>query len=137
MKAPTRGCVVILRGVDTETIPKGADRMAKRFNDSEIMTALLSAGSVRAAARELGCGRNTIQRRLDDPAFRTAFNAARDDMVHGLAGALTSAAERGAAVLIQIMETSNDERLRISAADKLLTHAAAFGKLSRAVKDDW
>ncbi len=111
--------------------------MAKRFTDEEILTALLNEGSMRAAARRLQCSRDTIKRRLDNPSFARELEKARQELTHGLAGILQSSSEKAVSVLLSVMETSEDERLRITAADKLLTHAAAFGKLSKAVNNDW
>jgi len=111
--------------------------MAKRFSDGEIIAALLDTGSMRAASERLGCSRDTIKRRLGNPTFAAELEAARQELTHGLSDVLNRSSERAVSTLMKIMTTSDDERLRISAADKLLTHAAAFGKLSKAVRDDW
>ena len=94
------------------------------------MTALIEQGSVRAAARALGCNRETVRKRLDDPIFSQALKAARAGMIGNIADELKAASLKAIETLTAALDDSEDSRAAIRAANAILEHAAKFSKLS-------
>ena len=97
------------------------------MNNEQIMAALIACGSVRAAAKAVGCSETTIRARLNDPDFRkeyeTAKGAVLTEACDSLAARLTHAVE----VLVDVLDnTENAATVRVSAADSLLRHGLRY-----------
>jgi hypothetical protein len=65
----------------------GTDPESSRF-DEAILAALLTGCTHEQAAREAGCSRRTVERRLADPAFRARLAEAREQLFNEGVGGL-------------------------------------------------
>lgn len=107
--------------------------MGKRASipDEQVLTALLSFGSVRKASEQLGCSRDTIYRRLQREDFKSRYTALQGAIVAGacsdIISALTDAIETLHAIVVS--DTANDNS-RISASDSLLRHGIRYLEVS-------
>lgn len=108
-----------------------------KYSDETIMQALIEQGTVRGAARAIGCNRETVQRRLDDPTFAKALYQARVDTVTALADKLKTASFKALDVLMKHLNNVEDISAAIKCADVILKHAETFAKLSKSYTDDW
>lgn len=108
-----------------------------KVSDAQIIEAYADTGSLRGAARLLGCSRATITKRLRDKKELAADIYERQkEHVYEQTARLDSAAEKALGVLVELMN-SEDERVRLRAADMILSRAEAFERLSKALRDDW
>ncbi len=100
--------------------------MAKRNND-EILAALLSGGSIRSAAKIVGCSESTIRKRLNEPEFRSRYEEAKANI---LSEALDNLSARLTDAVTTIAEVMADEgtpaSVRVSAADAVLRHGLKY-----------
>ena len=107
--------------------------MGKRASipDEQVLTALLSFGSVRKASEQLGCSRDTIYRRLQREDFKQRYKALQGAIVDGacadIISALTDAIEALHAIVVS--DTANDNA-KISASDSLLRHGIRYLEVS-------
>ena len=99
----------------------------ERINDERILAALLTAGSVRAAAKSASVSEGTIRNRLSDPDFRAEFDKLRGELLQEAAQGLTAKLESATATMTEIMEDGqNPASVRVSAADAVLRHALRY-----------
>src|SRR5262245_10731246 len=83
--------------------------------------ALAAGGSVPAAAAHAACGERTAYRRLQDPTFKAAVEAARSDLVQQAVGRL-SALGPIAAEALQALLKNESPRVKLGAAKVTLDH---------------
>ena len=99
--------------------------------DEQVLTTLLSYGSVRKASEMLGCSRDTIYRRLQREDFKQRYKALQGAIVAGacadIISALTHAIEALHAIVVS--DTANDNA-KISASDSLLRHGIRYLEVS-------
>lgn len=107
-----------------------------KLTDQEIIEAYADTGSLRGAARLLGCSRATITKRIRDKELGGAIYERQKERVYEQTARLDSAAEKALGVLVELMN-SEDERVRLRAADMILARAEAFERLSKMLRDDW
>ena len=107
-----------------------------KLTDQEIIEAYADTGSLRGAARLLGCSRTTITRRITDKGLGGAIYERQKERVYEQTARLDNAAEKALSVLVGLLD-SEDERVRLRAADTILARAEAFERLSKALRDDW
>ena len=88
--------------------------------DEQLLSALLSFGSVRKASEQLGCSRSTIYKRLEREDFKQRYKALQGAIVDGactnLVASLTDAIETLHAI---VLNDSTSDNAKISA--QLLT----------------
>lgn len=99
--------------------------------DEQLLSALLSFGSVRKASEQLGCSRSTIYKRLEREDFKQRYKALQGAIVDGacadIISALTDAIEALHAIVVS--DTANDNA-KISASDALLRHGIRYLEVS-------
>lgn len=99
-----------------------------RSATNDALALVLAAGAtVRGAAEQLGVGERTVARRLADPQFRHQVNQARADLLTEASARLTGALTGAVESLIGLLG-SEDERVRLQAAAKLLETSLRFHK---------
>lgn len=96
-------------------------------SDEQILSALLTAGSVRQAAQAVNVSEATVRNRLSDRGFRQRYDQLRGDVlqevVTGLVGRLMGAIE----TMTDLMESDIvADSVRLNAADGLLRHALRY-----------
>ena len=98
-----------------------------RLNDENILAALLSAGSVRGAAKIAGCSEVTIRARLKNDAFRSRYEEAKDgilsEAMDSLSAHLSAAVETIGSVMA---DNETPASVRVSAADSVLRHGLRY-----------
>jgi hypothetical protein len=98
------------------------------------IAALLSHGTVGAAAKAVGLGENTLLRWMKDPKFEKALSAARDQMFVHAMGRLQGAATDAADTVTSIMNNPKSPiGFRLKAAELILQHAR---KMVRGAEDN-
>lgn len=97
------------------------------ISDATIMTALIAAGSVRAAAKAAGIAESTIRNRLKDETFRAEYDRQRCDVLQEATQALTARLSLAADTLADVLEDdSAPATVKISASDSLLRHGLRY-----------
>lgn len=101
------------------------------YPDEQVLSALLSFGSVRKASEQLGCSRSVIYKRLEREDFKQRYKALQgaivDSACSDIISALTDAIEALHAIVIGDSATDN---AKISASDSLLRHGIRYLEIS-------
>jgi hypothetical protein len=71
-------------------VAQNGTKKGRKGVEVALIAALAAGGSVPAAAAHAGCSLRTAYRRLEDPAFRQAVEAARADLVQQTVGRLSA-----------------------------------------------
>jgi type II secretory pathway component PulF len=87
--------------------------------DAALIVALAKGLTARSAATEAGLSERTVYRRLQDPAFRQAVDAARSQLVSETLGRLISSGVSAAATL-QALLKARSEHVRLGSARAIL-----------------
>lgn len=109
--------------------------MTGKKSDEAIIAALVSCGSVKAAARECGVSALTIYRRMKDNDFRQKLDAVRDDALHEASARLSGSLADAVKVLTDIM---NDEQTapqtRANAAQMVLSYGLRYAETAEILR---
>jgi hypothetical protein len=81
---------------------------------------LACGATAEVAAQKAGVSRATVQRRLQDPAFRTRLQDFRSDMVKRTAGMLSAASMEAVKTLLDLQKVSVPAAVRLGAARSVL-----------------
>ena len=101
--------------------------MLARKNDETILAALIACGSVRAAAKAIGCSETTIRARLNDPDFRKEYETAKGAVLTEACDSLAARLTHAVDVIVEVLDnTENAATVRVSAADSLLRHGLRY-----------
>lgn len=87
-----------------------------RRGDSALVTALMAGQTIQAAAKSAGVSETTARRRLADPAFRAALDAARAEALERAINALSTLSVIAVATLGELMRGAESEMARLGAA---------------------
>ena len=88
-----------------------------KIGDEIILAALLTAGSVRTAARTANISESTIRNRLSDPDFRRRYEIAKEALLQESCDALQARLTQAVDALSDVIEDrENPATARISAA---------------------
>ena len=99
----------------------------QRKNDEIILSALIAAGSIRAAAKIAECSETTIRTRLNDNDFRQRYEQAKGAILTEACDAISARLTRAIDTLCEVLEdTENAATVRVSAADSLLRHGLRY-----------
>ena len=100
--------------------------MAK-VTDEQLLTALLSCGSIRRAASAAGVSAKTIRTRLENPVFRNRYETTKAEILKEACDSLAARLTAASDTLSDIMENEeNPVTVRTSAADALLRHGLRY-----------
>lgn len=100
--------------------------MAKQ-NNEKIIAALLSAGTVRGAAKIANVTEKTVRNRLEDPEFRERYEKAKSEILTEAMDALSARLSDAVSTIADVMEDSdNPASVRVSAADSVLRHGLRY-----------
>ena len=100
--------------------------MAK-ISDETILSALISAGSIRGAAKRANISEGTVRNRLSDPDFRAKYDALRGDLLQEATAGMTAHLQAATETMTAIMEdTENAASVRLAACDALLRHCLRY-----------
>lgn len=100
-------------------------------NDEQILAALISAGSVRAAAQLAGVSEGTVRNRLADRDFRQKYDQMRGDLLQAASAGLLAKLDSATATLAALMNDSlTADSTRLNAADAILRHGLRYVSIS-------
>jgi len=92
-----------------------------RRNVDEVLLAALACGATaEAAAQKAGVSRATVQRRLQDTAFRQRLQEFGTDMVKRASAALTAASVEAIKTLLSLQASAIPHAVRLGAARSIL-----------------
>jgi len=95
---------------------------ATRKGDGLLIVALAGGATVPEAAARARVSVRTVQRRLDDPAFRQHVSEARGAMIARAVGQLADATTEAARTLRELLD-AEAETVKLGAARAILEHA--------------
>jgi hypothetical protein len=122
---PPEGSASVSARIVAQAASAPAQAEALNVTQRAALAALASGKTIREAAASAGIARWTLHRWLrDDPDFRAAFNAWRQELIDSTRARLLRTAEAAAAVVHRQI-TQGDGRLALALLDRLgLAHAA-------------
>ena len=89
-------------------------------SDDQLFKALVHGSHVASAAEVAGVSQRTAYRRLADPGFRGRLEEARQGLRETILAKLADAGEAAVSTLWELMETAEDESVRLRAAKTVL-----------------
>ena len=99
----------------------------KKTSDELIIAALCKCGSVIEAAKALGVSKNTVANRMNDDAFKTRYEEAKQNILSEAVNSMKLRTAKAINTLTEIMEDkSNPATVRVSAADSILRHTLRY-----------
>lgn len=99
----------------------------QRKNDEIILSALIAAGSIRAAAKIAGVSETTIRTRLNDDDFRQRYEQAKGAILTEACDALSARLTLAVDTLCEVLEdTKNAATVRVSAASEILRQGLRY-----------
>ena len=106
--------------------------MSKRtqaISDEEIIAALLSAGSVKAAATAAGLPVRTLYDRMNSTEFQNLYRSARAEVLRAAVHNLNEHVQGAINTIADVMSNEdNNAAVRLQAAQTILTQAEKFSK---------
>ena len=103
----------------------------RRNVDEALLMTLACEATAEVAAQKAGVSRATVQRRLQNPAFRTRLREFQADMVKRTAGMLTAASMEAVKTLLDLQKVTVAAAVRLGAARSVLE----IGMKAREVAD--
>ena len=104
-----------------------ADKIRKRLTNEVIISALLGAGSVKAAAQLLGVHPRTINSRSKSPEFKEMYAEARADLLREASAKLQNNISEAVDTLAGIMQDPNiAPQTRCNAATSILSYGVKY-----------
>ena len=99
----------------------------QRKNDEIILSALIAAGSIRAAANIADVSETTIRTRLNDDDFRQRYEQAKGAILTEACDALSARLTLAVDTLCEVLEdTENAATVRVSAASEILRQGLRY-----------
>ena len=97
------------------------------ISDEEIIAALISTGTIKAAAQAAGIGERTIYTRMKSGEFQALYKAAKADTIRAAVNALNGRIQAAIDTIAEIMEAQDiNPATRLQAAQTILNHAGRF-----------
>jgi hypothetical protein len=100
--------------------------------DDSLFKALVSGCHIQNAAVIAGVSERTVYRRLADPEFRNQIDRARQSLRESILAKLTDAGHDAIGVLMELMQSGEDESVRMKAAKAVLDSLMSFQKFESA-----
>lgn len=98
-----------------------------RTSDERILAALISCGSIRAAAERLGVSQKRISERLKDPDFRERYEAKKNELLQSTVSEMVIMLTTAVNTLAAVMNDSAAAgSVRVQAADAMLRHGLRY-----------
>lgn len=99
----------------------------KRLQDEEIISALISVGSIKGAAASLECTPRTLYERMKKPEFKILYAEAKGDILKAATAKLQGSLCKAIDNLVNIMnDTSTPKQTRANCAVSILQYGAKF-----------
>lgn len=105
------------------------------ISNAQIMAALVACGSVRTAAKAVGCSESTIRTRLADPDFRAQYEKAKSEILLEACDALSARLTSAVDALYRVLDDdSTPATVRVSAADAILRHGLRYVEVANIIR---
>lgn len=103
--------------------------MAKKISDEELIAALISCGTMKAAAETVGLTERTVYDRMQDGDFKARYKAVKADIVRRAVFDINSKLGAALDTVLEIMQDKNNRpETRLQAADKVFLYADKFAR---------
>lgn len=107
---------------------------AKKVSDEQITAALLTTGTIKAAAAAVGISERTIYDRMNDGEFQAVYKAAKADLMRAAVFKINGQLQAAVDTIAEIMtDKENSAATRLQAAQAILNNA---GKFMQRLQDD-
>ena len=106
------------------------ENVSRIISDEELLAAVLSTKSYADAARQLGCSKNTITRRLQDEELHSRLLQMRKDVLSVVNQYMISKSAEAIDEIYSIMKNSESDSVRLSAANSFVSH------MTRLIEDE-
>lgn len=101
----------------------------KKATDEQIIAALLSTGTIQAAAAAVGLSPRTIYDRMNSGDFQALYKAAKADLIRAAVFNINNQVQAAINTVIEIMQDSgNNPAIRLQAAQTILNNAGKFAQ---------
>ena len=98
-----------------------------KISNTKILSALLSGGSIREAAKIAKCSETTVKTRLNDPEFKQRYEAEKESILTEVCDTAAASLTEAVNVLRQAMKNPQAPiNAQITAADALLRHGLRY-----------
>ncbi len=105
------------------------------ISNAQIMAALVACGSVRTAAKAVGCSETTIRTRLTDPDFRAQYEKAKSEILLEACDALSARLTSAVDALSSVLDAdSTPANAKITAADAILRHGLRYVEVANIIR---
>lgn len=101
----------------------------KAVSDEQIIAALFSNGTIKAAAAAIGISERSIYDRMNEGEFIALYKSAKADLIRGAVVNLNNQIQTAVNVVADIMNDSNNNAaVRLQAAQTILNNAGKFSQ---------
>lgn len=101
----------------------------KKATDEQIIAALLSTGTIQAAAAAVGLSPRTLYDRMNSGDFQALYKAAKADLIRAAVFNINNQVQAAINTVIEIMQDSgNNPAIRLQAAQTILNNAGKFAQ---------
>ena len=101
----------------------------KTVTDEQIIAALLSNGTQRAAAAACGVDECTIYNRMNDGDFKALYNAAKADLIRAAVFNINNQLQAAINTVVEVMnDKESNPAIRLQAAQTILNNAGKFSE---------
>lgn len=101
----------------------------KAVSDEQIIAALFSNGTIKAAAAAVGISERSIYDRMNEGDFIALYKSAKADLIRGAVVNLNNQIQTAVNVVADIMNDSNNNAaVRLQAAQTILNNAGKFSQ---------
>ena len=106
----------------------------KKVSDEQITAALLTTGTIKAAAAAVGISERTIYDRMNNGEFQAVYKAAKADLMRAAVFKINGQLQAAVDTIAEIMtDKENSAATRLQAAQAILNNA---GKFMQRLQDD-
>ena len=101
----------------------------KKATDEQIIAALLSTGTIQAAAAAVGLSPRTVYTRMQAGDFQALYKAAKADLIRAAVFNINNQVQAAINTVIEIMQDENNNpAIRLQAAQTILNNAGKFAQ---------
>lgn len=101
----------------------------KTVSDEQIIAALLSNGTIKAAAAAVGVSERSIYDRMNEGEFVALYKSAKADLIRGAVVNLNNQIQAAIDTVVEVMtDKENNCAVRLQAAQTILNNAGKFAQ---------
>ena len=100
-----------------------------KISDEQIISALLTQGTIKAAAAAVNVSERTIYDRMNNGEFQALYKAAKADLIRAAVLNINNQLQAAINTVIEVMQNENNNpAIRLQAAQTILNNASKFAK---------